>query len=134
MRYSCIAESYEKIESTTKRLEMTNYLVDLLKQTPKEIIDKVVYLTQGKLYPDFVGIEIGVAEKLTIRAVAKATGRSEKEIETDMKKIGDLGETTAKFLEKKTQLTFFQAQLTVEKVYKLTRWQNLLVRALWTRK
>jgi len=96
---------------------MTDYLVNLLKQTPKNIIDKVVYLTQGKLYPDFVGIEIGVAEKLAIRAVAKATGRSEKDIETDMKKIGDLGETTAKFLEKKTQVTFFQEPLTVEKVY-----------------
>jgi len=96
---------------------MTDYLVDLLRQTPKDIIDKVVYLTQGKLYPDFVGVEIGVAEKLAIRAVAKATGRSEKDVETDMKKIGDLGETTAKFLEKKTQVTFFQEPLTVEKVY-----------------
>jgi len=117
LKYSRIAESYEKIEATTKRLEMTDYLVDLLKQTPKDIIDKVVYLTQGKLYPDFVGLEIGVAEKLAIRAVAKATGRSEKDIETEMKKIGDLGETTAKFLEKKTQVTFFQEPLTVEKVY-----------------
>ena len=117
MRYSRIAESYEKIEATTKRLEMTDYLVDLLKQAPKDMIDKVVYLTQGKLYPDFVGLEIGVAEKLAIRAVAKATGRSEKDIETDMKKIGDLGETTSKFLEKKTQVTFFQEPLTVEKVY-----------------
>jgi len=97
---------------------MTNYLVDLLKQTPKDMIDKVVYLTQGKLYPDFVGLEIGVAEKLAIRAVAKATGRSEKVIETDMKKIGDLGETTANFLEKKTQATLSpQEPLTVEKVY-----------------
>lgn len=117
MRYSEIAESYEKIEATTKRLEMTDYLVDLLKHTPKDIIDKVVYLTQGKLYPDFVGLEIGVAEKLAIRAVAKATGRSEKDIETDMKKIGDLGETTAKFLGKKAQVTFSLQQLTVEKVY-----------------
>jgi DNA ligase-1 len=118
LRYSRIAESYEKIEATTKRLEMTDYLVDLLKQTPKDIIDKVVYLTQGKLYPDFVGLEIGVAEKLAIRAVAKATGRSEKDIETNMKKIGDLGETTTKFLEKKTQTTLgAQGSLTVEKVY-----------------
>jgi DNA ligase-1 len=96
---------------------MTDYLVDLLKQTPKGIIDKVVYLTQGKLYPDFVGLEIGVAEKLAIRAVAKATGRNETDIETNMKKVGDLGETTAKFLEKKTQTTFSQQQLTAEKVY-----------------
>jgi DNA ligase-1 len=98
---------------------MTDYLVELLKQTPKAIIDKVVYLTQGKLYPDFTGIEIGVAEKLAIRAVAKATGHSEKEIEEDLKKTGDLGETAQKFLEKKSQVSFFPKQLTIERVYEI---------------
>ena len=74
MKYSSIAEAYEKIEATTKRLEMTDYLVEILKETPTVLIDKVVYLTQGKLYPDFVGIEIGIAEKLAIRAVVKSAG------------------------------------------------------------
>ena len=117
MKYSLMAEAYEKIESTTKRLEMTDYLVEFLKKTPKTVIDKVAYLTQGKLYPDFVGIEIGVAEKLAIRAIAKATGINETQIEADMKKAGDLGATAQKFLEKKQQQTFFQQLLTVEKVY-----------------
>jgi DNA ligase-1 len=117
LRYSLIADGYEEIEATTKRLEMTDLLVKLLKQTPKDLIAKVVYLTQGKLYPDFVGVEIGIAEKLAIRAVAKATGYSEKEIEENVKKTGDLGETTEKFLEKKTQRTFFQEPLTVHMVY-----------------
>lgn len=117
MKYSVMADAYEKIEATTKRLEMTDYLVEFLKKTPKDIIDKVAYMTQGKLYPDFMGIEVGVAEKLAIRAVARATGRSEKEIEEEMKKTGDLGETAQKFLEKKKQVTFFQETLTVEKVY-----------------
>ena len=98
MKYSLIADAYEKIEATTKRLEMTDYLVELLKKTPKELIDKVVYLTQGKLYPDFMGIEIGVAEKLAIRAIAKASGHSEKEIEEDLKKTGDIGETAQNFI------------------------------------
>jgi len=117
LKYSLIADAYEKIEATTKRLEMTDYLVKLLKETPRDVIDKVVYLTQGKLYPDFVGIEIGVAEKLAIRAVARATGRSEKEISDDLKKTGDLGETTRKFLEKKAQAALFQEPLTVQMVY-----------------
>ena len=75
LKYSLIAGAYEKIEATTKRLEMTDHLVKLLRETPKDVIDKVVYLTQGKLYPDFIGIEIGIAEKLAVRAVAKATGQ-----------------------------------------------------------
>ena len=75
MDYAVIADAYEKIEATSKRLEMTDLLVDLLKSTPKEIISKVVYLTQGKLYPDFIGIEMGVAEKLAIKALARASGQ-----------------------------------------------------------
>ena len=117
MRYSSIADAYEKIEATTKRLKMTDYLVKILKETPTSLIDKVVYLTQGKLYPDFVGIEIGIAEKLAVRAVARSAGHREKDIEEDMQKTGDLGETTQKFMKKKTQATFFSVPLTVERVY-----------------
>ena len=117
MKYAQIADSYEQISATTKRLEMTDYLVELLKSTPKEIINKVVYLTQGKIYPDFVGIEIGIAEKLAIRALVRATGTAETKIEEDLKHTGDLGETAQKFLEKRIQATFTQQALTVSKVY-----------------
>ena len=119
MRYAAIADAYEKIEATTKRLEMTDLLVRLLKNTPKEIIDKVVYLTQGKIYPDFVGLEIGIAEKLAIRALARASGIKESEIEEDLKKSGDIGITAQKFVANKTQVTFFQQPLTVQRVYEV---------------
>lgn len=117
MFYSEIADAYEKIEATTKRLEMTDLLVNLLKKTPKEIIDKVVYLTQGKVYPDFVKLEIGVAERLALKALARASGRRESEIEEDLKRSGDIGETSQKFLAQKRQVTFFQQPLTVQRVY-----------------
>jgi DNA ligase-1 len=117
LQYAVIAEAYKKIEATTKRLEMTDLLVNLLKNTPKEVIDKVVYLTQGRIYPDFMSIEIGVAERLAVKAVAKASGRRESEVEEDLKKSGDLGITAQKFIASKRQLTFAHQPLTVEKVY-----------------
>jgi DNA ligase-1 len=117
LKYSRISEAYEKIEATTKRLEMTDYLVKILKETPIGLIDKVVYLTQGKLYPDFVGIEIGIAEKLALRAVARAGGHRIRRIIEDSHKTGDLGETTQKFMEKKAQVSFFPKPLTVTRVY-----------------
>ena len=112
-----IADAYEKIEGTTKRLEMTSLLVDLLKATPGNLIGRVVYLTQGKLYPDFVGMEIGVAEKLAIKALVRASGRSEAEITNDLRKSGDIGETAQNFLSRRKQVTFGQKTLTVPKVY-----------------
>ena len=46
MEYLKLAEIYEKIDATTKRLEMTDHLVDLFKSTPPNLIDKLIYLTQ----------------------------------------------------------------------------------------
>jgi DNA ligase-1 len=117
MKYSTLADAYQKIEATTKRLQMTDYLAELLKKTPPQIIDKVVYLTQGKLYPDFTGIEIGIAEKLAIRAVAKATGRNEKEIQKNLGQTGDLGETAQNLLKSKLQAQLFHEPLTVQTVF-----------------
>ncbi len=117
MDYSVIAEAYEKIESTSKRLEMTDLLVDFLKKTGKEVIARVVYLTQGKLYPDFVGVEMGVAEKSAIKALARASGQSETAISADLQNSGDIGETAKTFLTKRRQSTFLSRKLTVERVY-----------------
>jgi len=118
VKYAVVAEAYEKIEATTKRLEMTDLLVDLLKNTLKEIIDKVVYLTHGKIHPDFVDLEIGVAEKLAIKALARASGIKESKIKENLKKTGDIGEAAQKFIADKKQVTFFQQPLTVQRVYR----------------
>lgn len=117
MLYSELAKVYEKIEGTTKRLEMTDYLVELFKATPNDLIDKVTYLTQGKLYPDFVGIELGIADKLTLKAIAFASGFSEEEIDKAWKKSGDLGTVVYEFISKKRQMSLYSEPLTVSRVY-----------------
>jgi len=119
MLYSRIVETYAKIEATTKRLEITSFLVELIQDTPRSILDKVVYLTQGKLYPDFLGIELGVAEKLLFRVLAKVTGQNEAKVTTVYKKEGDLGTVAEELLRDKTQASFQRDSLTVEEVYKI---------------
>ncbi len=121
MEYRKLAEVYQKIESTTKRLEMTDYLVALFSSTSKDVIDKVVYLTQGKIYPDYMGIELGLAEKLALKAITRATGIGEKELQTMLQKHGDMGIVAEEAIKKKRQLTLFsfesEERLSVEKVY-----------------
>ena len=90
MKFSILAETFEKMENTAKRLELTDHLVDLFKSTPPDLLAKVVYLIQGKLRPDFEGVEIGVAEKLVIRAVHRSTAIEVKRIEEAYRKDGDL--------------------------------------------
>jgi len=119
MEFSILADAFSKMEQTTKRLELTQQLVKLFQKTPKEIISRIVYLLQGKLRPDFEGIELGVAEKLAIRAIAKSAGsdNAEKEIEDEYRKGGDLGHAASKILEQKKQTTFMVQDITVERVY-----------------
>jgi len=109
------------MEKTPKRLELTDYLVDLFKNTPPDLVSKVVYLIQGKLRPDFEGIEIGVAEKLVMRAVYRSTAIPVKKIEDAYRKDGDLGHAVSKLIEQKTQTTLFDEtggdDKTVELVY-----------------
>jgi len=123
MKYSLVADAYEKIESTSKRLEMTSHLVELIKHTPRDLIGKVAYLTQGALYPDFVGVEIGVAEKLAIESISMATDAKKEDVSNAWKSIGDLGSTAEKLLSenpsRRVSIDSFlpRAPLTVEKVY-----------------
>ncbi|MEM1545260.1 MAG: ATP-dependent DNA ligase [Candidatus Methanomethylicia archaeon] len=117
MRLEELIEAYDKIEGTTKRNEITYYLADLIKKTPKNLIEKVINLTLGQLYPPFTGVEIGVAEKLAMKALAISAGINEKIVEEEYEKIGDLGETAKKILSRKAQLSLFSEPLTVERVY-----------------
>ena len=105
------------MEATTKRLELTDILVKLFQNTPTDVIARIVYLIQGKLRPDFEGVELGVAEKLAVRAIAKSSGLPIKKIEDAYREGGDLGHAATKILEQKTQTTFVVEDITVERVY-----------------
>jgi len=117
MEFSIISEMFEMMEKTTKRIELTNILVELLKKTPKKIIPNVVYLLQGIIRPNFEGVELGVAEKLAIHAISKSAGLPIKKIEDDYRDGGDLGLTASNILKIKTQTTFTAEKITVERVY-----------------
>ena len=117
MKFSILSDSLEKMELTSKRLELTDILVELLKKTPIETMSKIIYLIQGKLRPNFEGVEIGIAEKLVIRAISKSSGSTIKKIESDYNDGGDLGKTAANILKQKTQTTFAAETITLERVY-----------------
>ena len=117
MKFAEITDCFRRMECTTKRLELTDILVELLKKTPIEVVVKVVYLIQGKLRPNFEGVELGIAEKLAMKSISKSSGLTIKKIEDDYKSGGDLGITAANIMEQKTQTTFSAEAVTLERVY-----------------
>jgi DNA ligase-1 len=117
LSYATVAEAYGKLESISGRNELTDVFGALLKETPNQELPMLVYLTQGKLRPDFEGVEIGVAEKMALRALTSATGLDGDKVYQAYVKLGDIGTAAEKTLEGRKQGTLFSEPLTLNRVY-----------------
>jgi len=117
LEYSRVASTYEELEGISGRNEITHVLADLLKQTPKPDLSSLVYMTQGKLRPDYEGVELGLAEKLALRALSNASGVSADKVYASYVRHGDIGGAAEELLGKKSQDTLFAEGLTVRRVY-----------------
>ncbi len=123
MHYSKLCEVYEELQKNPSRLKKTEILAEFLKDLKKEKDKQIIYLLQGKVYPDYSEKEFGISERLCIKALMKASGVNEKDIIEHWKKEGDLGLVAEKIMHKKKQNTLFSSKLTTEKV--LTNLQKL---------
>jgi DNA ligase-1 len=102
MLYDTLVETYVKLEATTKRLEITTILAELLRKAEPEEMAEVVYLTQGKIHPDWTGEpEIGMAEKSVVDTIVKATGLPKAKIEQFIAETGDIGHAAEAALRQK---------------------------------
>jgi DNA ligase-1 len=104
------------MEQTTSRLELTNYLVTLFKNTPSDLVDKIIYLIQGKIRPDYEGIEMGIAEKMIIRIISQISNISNDEVYRKYREKGDLGSVAEAILKNKIQTTLFNEKVTIERI------------------
>jgi DNA ligase 1 len=117
MDYSKLVEAYEKLEKTTKRLEKTIIISELLKETPDDLLDEIIYLLQGKVFPKWDERKTGISSRLVLKAINSATGETVEKIEKEWAKEGDLGTVIEKLIGKSQQTSLFQIKLTVEKVF-----------------
>ena len=116
MRFAELAAAYERLEATSKRLEMRAILGELIRPLRPPELPRVLYLSQGMLRPEYEGVELGVADSLARRAVALATGVEEATVGRRTKVSGDLGLTVAELLSGLHRLTEPEP-LTVAGVY-----------------
>ena len=117
MKYISLVEVYQKLDSTTKRLEKIYFISKLLKETPLEDLSRIILLLQGKIFPPWDERKIGVASRMVLKAINVSSGLSIKEIENEWKKTGDLGKTAENLIKRKRQVTLFSQDLSVSKVF-----------------
>jgi len=91
MKFSELADYFEQLETISSRIELTKILSSLFKGVSKDEIDKVVYLLQGRVAPFFEPIEMGMADRMVVQALARAYEVNPDEVDKLNTKLGDMG-------------------------------------------
>src|SRR3989344_2646863 len=122
MTFETLSGYYEKLEGTSKRLELIDILSKLFKEANADEIGKICYLIQGRVAPFFEPIELGMAESMVAQAVARAYGKDKNEVLKLYRKKGNFGLAAAQ-LANRLQTTdhgrkaVVGRQLTVDEVF-----------------
>ena len=91
MKYLSLAETYQQLESTSKRLDKTTIVAQFLQKTKVEDLEITTLLLQGIVFPIWDSKRIGIADRLVLKAINISTGISLDDLEKLWKKTGDLG-------------------------------------------
>ena len=120
MLYNKLADYYERLESTTRGLEKREILAELYSSVPDRLLPGIVLLSMGTVYNQ--GEEdLGIAEEMLKRSIAKAFGVSVHDVEKKFKEKGDLGLVAEHFISHRKQATLARKELTVSMVFENLR-------------
>lgn len=117
MRYQELVDVYEALSSTTKRLEKTDILAEYFKKVDDETLPIVTLLALGKVFPFYSEDEMGIGDKLVMKAIGKVIGVNDDEVENQVRDQGDVGAAAEKLYSKKSQTTFFSQPLSIKFVF-----------------
>jgi DNA ligase 1 len=98
VKYQVVAEAYQDLEQASGRLLLIDRLASLLALTPQELLPTVCYMCQGLVAPEFAAVDLGMAEKMALRAVATATGVEPGDVIAAVREAGDLGQAAEQLL------------------------------------
>lgn len=115
MKFSELAEYLQKLENTSSRNEITQILADLFRISTEGEIDKICYLTLGRIEPAYTGVEFNFAEKMMIRALSFAYTIDGVQVLKEYKQKGDLGDVAREYA--RTKNIKHKASLSVKEVY-----------------
>jgi len=122
--YLYLANVFENISETTKRLEIAEMLTNAFRtilhaseEGKHEDLLAAVYLASNSIAPQHEGVDLGIGDATLIKALAEATGRKESAVKVDYKNEGDLG--IVAMMSRSTQKTMFAPpKLTIAGVLK----------------
>lgn len=91
MKFQVVSETFQTIEQTSSRLEMTQLLAELFKKATLDEAEIISYFSLGELYPPYKNLQFNIAEKLMIPVVARLLNTTDTKVKVGMRTVGDLG-------------------------------------------
>lgn len=95
MTFKKFSQYLDRIDQTASRNEITGLLVNLLREVDNKEAKKAVYLALGGIASLYKAVNFNLADKMIVRAISRAFGKTAAEVQKSYKKTGDLGITVA---------------------------------------
>ncbi|MDR0309817.1 MAG: ATP-dependent DNA ligase [Candidatus Methanoplasma sp.] len=116
MLFADVANVFNRLEGTSSRLEMATILSASFRDLEPVALRTVVYLSQGKLHPDFYPNELGMADRSVLKSISSISGYPDDAVNSIWVETGDAGEVAERLMKKRKQMTFLDEPLTLERV------------------
>ncbi len=113
-------ETFTRMSETRKRTELVDLIAEMFSRADKDL-RVLVYITQGKVGPDYMGIELGVADEIIISALSRVSGADLEHIQSEYARHGDLGIVAKSLMGAKSQGSLFMEEISVSSLH-----ENLL--------
>ena len=102
MNFNKFSQFLDKLDSTSKRLEMTDILAEMIKELSPSEIKNGIYLSLGTLKAPFADLKFNFADKQMVKTLAMFSGEEVEKINQVYSKEGDLGSVTSTLSKEKS--------------------------------
>jgi DNA ligase-1 len=105
MRFSKLAQAYDRISDASGDAGKVPILSGLLKQSDPKTLRAVAHFTVGEVVDPRLTDDLGIGPGNIRNAIARLSGRDPAEIEDEIKESGDMGEVAARYADGADALT-----------------------------
>ena len=117
MDFQKLAEVYEELEKISSGNQMREILADFFKKVPEEDLKIVAYLTLGGIASEYEAVNLGMAEKSVLKAIAKAGASESAKVLKIMQQKGDAGLAAEEVLHRKPRTLISVKPLMIQDLF-----------------
>ena len=117
MDFQKLAEVYEELEKISSGNQMREILADFFKKVPNEYLKIVAYLTLGRIASEYEAVNLGMAEKSVLKAIAKAGASESAKVLKIMQQKGDAGLAAEEVLHRKPRTLISVKPLMIQDLF-----------------